>query len=129
MNSSWRSQPLRDPQQITYIMLNRIWSLSKKPFTLLLLTDNIKLDGMPSLNLKCKPVLQCISNFKKVLLWEIMKYNNKYFYFLLCIIFYISRYHFFNNFLEFHSTLSEKDFCRKFSFFNRFIQPPLTHPP
>ena len=29
----WRSQPLRDPQQITFIMLNRFWSLSKKPFT------------------------------------------------------------------------------------------------
>ena len=27
---------------------------------------------------------------------------------------------FFYNFLELYSTLSEKDFCRKFSFFNRF---------
>ena len=46
MVSSERSQPLSDPQQITFIVLNRFWSLSKKPFTLLLLTDKIKLDGM-----------------------------------------------------------------------------------
>ena len=46
MVSSERSQPLSDPQQITFIVLKRFWSLSKKPFTLLLLTDKIKLDGM-----------------------------------------------------------------------------------
>ena len=43
MNSSERSEPLKDLQQITFIMLNR---LGKKPFTPLFLTDNIKLDGM-----------------------------------------------------------------------------------
>ena len=32
----------------------------------------------------------------------------------------------FYNFLELHSTLSEKDFCCKFSFFNEFTQTP--HP-
>ena len=32
----------------------------------------------------------------------------------------------FYNFLEHHSTLSEKDFCCKFSFFNEFTQT--THP-
>ena len=48
LNSSERSQPLRDPQQITFIMLVRFWSLRKKPFILLLLTDNINLDGIPT---------------------------------------------------------------------------------
>ena len=33
MNSSESSQPLRDPRQITFVMLNRFWSLSKNPFT------------------------------------------------------------------------------------------------
>ena len=33
----------------------------------------------------------------------------------------ISKYHFFKNFLEIHSTLSEKEFCHKFFFFNGFI--------
>ena len=46
MNSSERRQPLRDPQQITLIMLNRFWLLSKTSFTLLFLKDNIKLDEM-----------------------------------------------------------------------------------
>ena len=41
LNSSERSQPLKDPQQKTFIMLNKFWSLSKKT-----LTDNIKLDGI-----------------------------------------------------------------------------------
>ena len=49
MNSSERSQPLRDPQQIILIMLNRFWSLSKKPFTPLFLKDSIKQEGNTSL--------------------------------------------------------------------------------
>ena len=32
LNLSERNQPLRDPQQITFIMLNRFWLLSKNPF-------------------------------------------------------------------------------------------------
>ena len=42
------SQPLSDPRQITFVMLNRFWSLSKSPLTPLFLTDNIKLDGLPT---------------------------------------------------------------------------------
>ena len=48
LDSSERSQPLRNPQQITFVMLNRFWSLSKKPLISLFLMDNIKLDGMPT---------------------------------------------------------------------------------
>ena len=47
---------------------------------------------------------------------------------LFCISFYISRYRFYN-FLEFHSTLSEKDYYPKFSFFNGFSPLPQHHPP
>ena len=48
MKKSERSQPLKDPQEITFIMIIIFWSLSKKPFIFLFLTDNIKLDGIPT---------------------------------------------------------------------------------
>ena len=41
---------------------------------------------------------------------------------LVFISFYISRYHFYQ-FLELHSTLSEKKICHEFSFFNGFTEP------
>ena len=66
MNSSERSQPLRDPQQITFIMVNRFWPLSKKPFTHLFVTDNIKLDGMPT-KIKLK-IQACFTLYFKF--WE-----------------------------------------------------------
>ena len=46
LSSSERRRSLRDPQQITFIILIRFWSLSKKPFISLFLTDNIKLEGI-----------------------------------------------------------------------------------
>ena len=48
LNSSERSQPFTDLQQIVFIVIIRFCSLSKKPFIPLLLTDNIKLDGIPT---------------------------------------------------------------------------------
>ena len=51
MNSSKRSHSQRDSQQISFIITFGFCSLSKKskkPFTPLLLTDNIKLDGLPT---------------------------------------------------------------------------------
>ena len=47
-------------------------------------------------------------------------------YFLYFISFYISISAdiIFYNFLELHATLSEKDFCHKFYFFNGLIQTP-----
>ena len=77
--------------------------------------DNIRLHGMP------------ITSFEKVLLWNIIRYRYQLSYFLCYISFYINRYHF-HNFLEFHSTLSEKKFCPKFSFLNRFTPSPHPHP-
>ena len=69
------SQPLRDPRQITSIMLNRFWSLSKNPFTpphrlhlsLLFIMDNIRLHGMPT------------TSFEKVLLWKVTRYSYQFF--------------------------------------------------
>ena len=51
-----------------------------------------------------------------------MKVIRHSYQFIIFISFYISRYHFYN-FLEFHSTLSGKDFRPNFSFFNRFGTP------
>ena len=39
---------VRDHRQITFVTLNGFSPLSKKNPTLLFLTDNIKLDGIPS---------------------------------------------------------------------------------
>ena len=123
MNSSESSQLLRDPRQITFVMLNRFWSLSKNPFTpphpshlsFPFLMDNIRLHGMPT------------TGFEKILLWKVTRYSYQFFYFLFYISFYISRYYFYN-FLEFHSTLSERTFCPKFSFFDEFTTlPPQPH--
>ena len=71
MNSSERSQPLRDPQQITFIMLNRFWALSKKSNTspsphMVFLMHNIKLDGMPT-KIKLK-IQACFTLYFKF--WE-----------------------------------------------------------
>ena len=121
MNSSERSQPLRDPQQITFIMLNRSWLLSKKPFTSLFLTDNIKLNGMAT-KIKLK-IQACFTLYFKF--WE--GTSAKSYKIQLPVVLFVASHQFlyqqisfFYNFLELYSTLSEKDFCRKFSFFNRF---------
>ena len=127
MNSSERTQPLRDPQQITFIMLNRSWLLSKKPFTLLFLTDNIKLNGMPA---KVKLKIQaCFTLYFKF--WEgtsvkSFKIELPVLLFLVSHQFLYQQISFFYNFLELQSTLIEKDFCCEFSFFNGFTQTP--HP-
>ena len=75
LNSSESSQPLRDPRQITSVMLNRFWSLSKNPFTpspsphlsFLFIMDNIRLHGMPT------------TSFEKVLLWKVTRYSYQFF--------------------------------------------------
>ena len=127
MNSSERSQPLRDPQQITFIMVNRFWPLSKKPFTHLFVTDNIKLDGMPT-KIKLK-IQACFTLYFKF--WEgtsVKSYEIQLPVLLFLVLhqFLYQQISFFYNFLELHSTLPEKDFRRKFSFFNGFTQ---TSPP
>ena len=127
MNSSERSQPLRDPQQITFIMLNRSWLLSKKPFTLLFLTDNIKLNGMPA---KVKLKIQaCFTLYFKF--WEgtsakSYKIQLPVLLFLVSHQFLYQQISFFYNFFELRLALSQKDFCLKFSLFNGFTQTPHT---
>ena len=130
MNSSERSQPLRDPQQITFIMLNRFWALSKKSNTspsphMVFLMHNIKLDGMPT-KIKLK-IQACFTLYFKfwegtsVKCFQIQATSS----FISCFTSaFISADIIFYNFLELHSTLSEKDFCRKFSFFNGFTETP-----
>ena len=146
MNSSERSRPLWDPQQITFIMLNRFWWLSKKPFTPLFLTDNnklnrfwwlskkpftplfltdnIKLDEIPTkIKLKIQP---CFTLYFKF--WEgtsVKSYKIQLPVLLFLVLHqFLYQILFFTNFLELHSILSEKDFCHKFYFFNGFTQNP-----
>ena len=63
------------------------------------------------------------SSFEKALLWKVIRYSYHFFYFLFCL----RRYHFYN-FLEFHSTLSEKDFLPNFFLFNGFTPPTFSQP-
>ena len=127
MNSSETSQSLRDPQQITCNMLHRFWSVSKKPFTHLFLTDNIQLDGMPT---KIKLKIQvCFTLFFKF--WEgtsvkSYKIQLPVLLFLVSHQFLYQQISLFYNFLELHWKLSENDFCHKLYFFNGFTQIP--HP-
>ena len=127
MNSSERSQPLRDPQQITFIMLNRFWALSKKSNTspsphMVFLMHNIKLDGMPT-KIKLK-IQACFTLYFKF--WE--GTSVKSFKIELPVLLFLVSHQFLHliNFLELQSTLIEKGFCCEFSFFNGFTQTP--HP-
>ena len=113
MNSSESNQPLKDPLQITFVMLNRFWSLSKKPFT----SPPSPILPHSQCTMGCQPQGTFIKSY--------IRYSYQFLYFLFYISFYISSYQF-CNFLEFHSILSEKYFRRKFSFFNRFT--PFTQP-
>ena len=122
MNSSERSQPLRDPQQITFIMLNRSWLLSKKPFTLLFLTDNIKLNGMPA---KVKLKIQaCFTLYFKF--WEgtsakSYKIQLPVLLFLVSHQFLYQQISFFTTFQNFIQHYLKKIFVTNF---NGFTQPP-----
>ena len=70
------------------------------------------------LNEKYMLVLHCISSFKGTTSrLKVIRYSYQFFYFLLFnISFYISRYPFFCNFLELHSTVSQKILVTKFPF-------------
>ena len=81
------------------------------------------MECQPRLNEKYKPVLYCISSFLKVPQWKVIRYIQlPVLLFLVLHQFLYQQISFFYNFLELHSTLSEKDFRHKFSFFNRFTQ-------
>ena len=121
----WKEPATKGTQQITSVMLNRFWSLNQKLFTPLLLTDSIKLDGMPT-KIKAKIQSFFTLNFE---FWE--SFSVKSYKMQLSVPLFLVSHQFlyqqissFYNFLELHSTLSEKDFCHKFYFFNGFIQTP-----
>ena len=118
LNSSERSQPLKDPQQKTFIMLNKFWSLSKKT-----LTDNIKLDGiLTKIKLKIQSCSTLYFKFSEGTSVKCYKKQLPVILFLVSHQFLYQQISFLNNFSELHSTLSDIDFCRKFSFFNAFTQ-------
>ena len=106
---------VRDCQQITFLILNnRFFPLSNpQPPTPLFLTDNIKMDKIPmkikwkihSLFLHLFQVLKVATSYKKLLDRDTATWS-----FISCFYcsFYISRYVIFHQFLELHSTLSEK---------------------
>ena len=106
-------------------MLNRFWSLSQKPFTPLLLTDSIKLDGTPT---KIKVKIQaCFTLYFEF--WEsssVKSYKIRLPVPLVLVShqFIYQQISSFYKLLELHWTLSEKDFCRKFFFFNGFTETP-----
>ena len=108
-------------------MLVRFLSSSKKTFIPLLLTSNIKLDGIPTrIKLKIQACFTLCFKF-----WEgtsVKRYKMQPLVLLFLVLHQLlyQQISSFYNFLELHSTLSEKDFCRKFSFFNGFTQTP--HP-
>ena len=66
-------------------------------------------------------------NFEMGLLWKVIRYSYQFIYFLFYFSFNISRYQFARIF-GLHSTLSEKDFCHKFSFLNRFTHLHTLYP-
>ena len=125
MNSSEWSLPLRDPQQINFLMLNRFWPLSKKAFTLLFLMDNIKLDGMlTKIKLKIQACFTLYFKFWEGTSVESYKIQLPVVLFLVLDKFLYQLISFLYNFLEINSTLFEKDFCCKIYLFNRFTQTP-----
>ena len=78
---------------------------------------------------KYTPFLHCFQVLK-VLLIKVCKMQPLEL-FLVIFVAFTSEDIIFHMVLELHSTLSEKykiDFCHKFSFFNRFTQPPSPPP-
>ena len=111
-------QILRDCRQIIFVMPNVFCLLSKKSHPLFL-NDNINMDRI--LTKFFYIVLQVL----KVLFIKICKIQSLDLLFVVVFIgFYISRYHF-DNFLELHSTLSEKKFfVTNFPFLMDSLKPP-----
>ena len=80
------------------------------------------MECQPRLNKKYKPALYCISSFFKGTSVESYMIQLPVILLLVLHHFLYQQISFFCNFLELHSTLSKKDFCHKFCFFNRFTQ-------
>ena len=104
-------------------MLKKFWSLSKKPFALLFLTDNIKLAGMPTkIKLKMHACFTLYFKFWEGASLKIYKMQLQDLLFFVSHQFLYQEIAFSYNFLEIYSALSEKDFCRKFFLFKGFTQ-------
>ena len=123
MNSSESSQPLRDPWQITSVMLNRFLSLSKNPFTPPQPIP-FPLPILPILNGQYQAAWNANHRF-----WEdtsVKSYKIQ----LPVFLFFVLHQFLYQQilFLQFHSALSERNFCPKFSFFDEFTTlPPQPH--
>ena len=119
MNSSERSEPLKDLQQITFIMLNR---LGKKPFTPLFLTDNIKLDGMSTkITLKIQACFTLHFKFWEDTSVKSYKIQLPVLLFLVSHQFLYQQISFFTTFQNFIQHYLKKIFVTNF---NGFTQPP-----
>ena len=91
---------IRDCRQITFVTNNGFCPLSKpsSPHLFLTITENIKMDGIPTKNKwKMHTLFGLYFKFRRYFLFvkPPERYNQQIFYFLLFYIsFYISRYHF-----------------------------------
>ena len=101
-------------------MFIKFWWLGKKPFIPLFLTDNIKLDGIPT-KIKWK-IQACFTLYFKFWDGTSVKMQLPVLLFLVLHQLLYQQISSFYNFLELHLTLSEKDLCHKFLFFNGFTQ-------
>ena len=117
LNSSKRSQSLRDSQQITFIMVNIFWSLRKNlsPPPPLFLTDNIKLDGM-SIKINNTSLFYIVFQVLRRYFCEKLKGTATSSFISCFASVFISPDIIFYNFSELHSTLSEKDLSQIFLF-------------
>ena len=124
---------IRDHQQITFVTFNEFWLLSKPhppTVTPVLLTySQYQVGWNAKLNKAClfyivKKVFYIVT-YKK--LQDIV--ISSFYFLLFCINFYIRRYHFLQIFRTWFKIIYiKKDFCHKFTFFNRFTQT-YTPPP
>ena len=111
---------LRDCQQITLILRNRIYLTAKnRCLTLLFLTDNIEMDRIPTkIKWKYISLLNCIS------MKQICMISHQIFYFLLFLLAFISAHIIFHKFLEPHSTSDKKIFVTNFPFLMDSLKSP-----
>ena len=122
MNSNESSQPLKDPRQITFVMLNRFWYLIKNPFTL---PPPPSSPILPIFNGQYQAAWNANHKF-----WEgisVKSYKIQLPVISSFISVLISADIIFTSFQNFYNYLKKK-FCPKFSFLNRFTLFPQPHP-
>ena len=125
---------LRDCRQITFVMQNEFFPITKKKKHHLFLTDNTN-TMMDRIYIYIyiytnQNFLHCVSSFEGtsyIYIKKFLRYSHQIFYFIVVfmvfISFYISRY-FSQVFRTSFNIIWRKDFCHKFSFFKGFTQPP-----